>query len=153
MPGDAVQWTVNKFFFIICWISSNNKGGQIASLWIFFMFPILFIASIIITFKLPLTALLISAIPISVESDCGKWMEIDKVMTKSLTLALSVGWKVSYIMLELSHKLSLYLIIVCSIKFMTGCKNGSKNVMVLFIRTLLTFCFSFFINFLAKLCG
>ena len=45
-----------------------------------------------ISFKPSLTALLISAIFISVESDCEKGLETDQVMTMNLILTLSVGW-------------------------------------------------------------
>ena len=49
----------------------------------FSMFFILFIASVMICFKL------------SVKSDCGKWMEMGQVMATNLTLTLSLGWNMS----------------------------------------------------------
>ena len=52
----------------------------------------LFIRFMMISFKVLLTALLIPAISVSLESDCGKWLETGQVKTTNLALTLSVGW-------------------------------------------------------------
>ena len=88
MLDHAVQCTVNKFLLhSFCRICNKEKKS--------IMFLILFITSIITSFKLSLTTLLISTISISVELDSDKWMEMDWVMTTNLTLTLSGGWNVS----------------------------------------------------------
>ena len=95
MPNHVVQCGVNKFLFIVCCWISNKKGNNWFVIRSFFIFLILFIALIMISFKLPLTALLISSISISAESDCDKWMEMGQIVTVNLILTLSVGCNVS----------------------------------------------------------